>query len=95
MNYKRTVSDFSKCGAKVGNPYNFPFLSECVKSAAFAGPCEDPAAPVPCGDGQCHSDYISCLRAVVEGEELVEKKATEPPAAAAPSQGRILWELGK
>jgi tRNA G46 methylase TrmB len=95
MNYKRTVSDFSKCGSKVGNPYNFPFLSECVKSSAFSGPCEDPAAPVPCGDGQCHSDYISCLRAVVEGDEATEaRRPSAPIEAAAPSQGRLIWDLG-
>ena len=95
MNYKRTVSDFSKCGSKVGNPYNFPFLSECVKSAAFSGPCDDPAAPVPCGDGQCHSDYVSCLRAVVEGDEATEgRHPSTPVEAAAPSQGRLIWDLG-
>lgn len=24
--------------------------------------CPDLKYPVPCGDGQCHTDYISCLR---------------------------------
>ncbi len=93
MNYKRTVSDFDKCGAKGGNPYNFPFVSECVKSAAFSGPCDDPEFPVACGDGQCRTDYITCLRATVEGEVEGEGAA----AGSKPSSedaGRAIWKVG-
>lgn len=68
MNYKRTVTDFEKCGLKGGNPYGFSHVSECIKSTKFSGPCEEPEKPVACGDGQCHSDYISCLRATVEAD---------------------------
>jgi hypothetical protein len=65
FNYKRTVEDFKECGGKAGNPYNFPFVSECVgPSDSGNGPCRDSAAPVPCGDGTCRSDYVACLRAL-------------------------------
>jgi hypothetical protein len=65
MNYKRTVEDFGKCGTKAGNPYNFPFVSDCVRSRDYSHPspkCEDPKEPVACSDGHCRSDYISCLK---------------------------------
>ena len=64
FNYKRTVEDFKRCGSKAPNLYNFPFLSDCVGSEVFRGPCPDTGKHVPCGDGKCHSDYISCLRAM-------------------------------
>ena len=63
FNYKRTVEDFKKCGNKAGNPYNFPFVSDCVDSS-FRGPCKESRLPVPCGDGTCRSDFIACLRAM-------------------------------
>ncbi|KAA0166684.1 hypothetical protein FNF28_03058 [Cafeteria roenbergensis] len=66
FNYKRTVEDFKMCGGKAGNPYNFPYVSECVQSPDFSGPCKDSKVPVPCGDGRCHSDYVSCLRSMAE-----------------------------
>lgn len=67
MNYKRTVQDFARCSKdKARTPYGFSFVSDCVDSPEFRGPCDDPAKPVPCGDGQCHSDYITCLRAMVD-----------------------------
>jgi len=72
MNYKRTVEDFGKCGTKAGNPYNFPFVSDCVRSRDYSHPspkCEDPKEPVACSDGHCRSDYISCLKAIVKMEE--------------------------
>jgi hypothetical protein len=68
FNYKRTVEDFKKCNGKAGNPYNFPFVSDCVSSSAFTGPCKESQTPVPCGDGTCRSDYVSCLRALSEKE---------------------------
>jgi len=96
MNYKRTVTDFDRCGTKVGNPYNFPFVSECVKSTAFSGPCEDPAFPVACGDGHCRSDYITCLRFIVDGEEQDEAAASVIDGAETPTRkvdGRITWDF--
>ena len=67
FNYKRTVQDFAKCGPKSSNPYNFPFVSDCVGSQ-FRGPCKDPVFPVPCGDGTCQTDYVACLRAMSKKE---------------------------
>ena len=64
FNYKRTVEDFKQCHGKAPVLYGFPFVSDCVASAVFDGPCKDNSRPVPCGDGKCHSDYISCLRAL-------------------------------
>lgn len=68
FNYKRTVEDFKRCNGKAGNPYNFPFVSDCVSSPSFTGPCKESQNPVPCGDGTCRSDYVSCLRALSEKE---------------------------
>jgi hypothetical protein len=79
FNYKRTVEDFRRCGSKAGNPYNFPFVSDCVGGGGFSGPCKDSRAPVPCGDGSCRSDYVSCLRALSAGER------------AAGLKGDLLW----
>lgn len=68
FNYKRTVQDFGKCShTKARTEYGFSHVSECVGDTsyqAFNGPCPESNKPVPCGDGQCHSDYIACLRAV-------------------------------
>jgi hypothetical protein len=86
FNYKRTLEDFKRCGGKAGNPYNFPFVSECVKAldgapvaaataaaaAAAAAPCSDSRAPVRCADGVCRSDYVACHRAVSAKERLGE-----------------------
>ncbi|KNC48967.1 uncharacterized protein AMSG_04712 [Thecamonas trahens ATCC 50062] len=64
MNFERTVKDFGHCGSKAGNGiYNFGHISSCVKSDN-RGPCRDPSFPVPCGDGKCHPEYISCLRSL-------------------------------
>jgi hypothetical protein len=78
FNYKRTVEDFKRCGTKAKNPYNFPFVSDCVGSPSFMGPCKDSALPVPCGDGTCRSDYVDCLRAMSKLE-----MARDSDAAAA------------
>lgn len=73
-NYKRTVEDFEKCAFKGKNGrYNFPYISDCVGSW-FSGPCDDPAYTVPCGDGKCHSDYISCLRSLADISREKEAK---------------------
>lgn len=62
MNYKRTVEDFKKCGSKASTIYGLPYVSDCVGGADRGLSCQDLALPVPCADGNCHSDYISCLR---------------------------------
>ena len=95
MNYKRTVKDFEKCGDKGSNPYGFSLVSECV-GKKFAGPCEDPELPVPCGDGQCHSDYISCLRSMIEVDEPVLLSSQSPAEPAArQSGGGMTWEFSR
>lgn len=77
FNYKRTLEDFKKCGSKASNPYGFPFVSECVGGQQdFTGPCKDSAFPVPCGDGTCKSDYVSCLRSISDRDRLGEGKKT-------------------
>lgn len=80
FNYKRTVEDFKRCGGKAGNPYGFPFVSDCVASE-FRGPCSDPVLPVPCPDETCRSDYISCLRALSEVELLEAAEQDRKEAA--------------
>ena len=70
MNYKRTVSDFGMCGESAHNPYGFGQVSSCVKPRTFDGSCDKSEVPVPCDDGNCHSDYISCLRALVNTRQL-------------------------
>ena len=68
-NYKRTISDFGKCKERADNPvYNFDIISDCVGSL-FKGPCKDTQYPIPCGDGTCQSDYISCLRAIQQKDD--------------------------
>ncbi|KAF4675810.1 hypothetical protein FOL47_007236 [Perkinsus chesapeaki] len=66
-NYKRTIEDFGHCDrskAKVTAGYDFfPYIHECVGNSKFKGPCKSPELPVPCADGKCHPDMISCLRA--------------------------------
>src|SRR5690554_4370023 len=78
MNYQRTVSDFGRCGSKARNEYGLPFVSDCVGSE-FKGPCPDSRYPVPCGDETCHSDYISCLRAMVKLEIEAASEADHQP----------------
>lgn len=97
MNYKRTVQDFGRCGQKSKNEYGLPFVSDCVGSE-FNGPCPDPRLPVPCGDGTCHSDYISCLRSLAKLEIDAASKAAEevdqqPPKLQSQSS-RGVFEFG-
>jgi hypothetical protein len=76
MNYKRTVEDFKRCGSKASTVYGLPYVSDCVAptSVANAPKCgSDLRYPVPCGDGQCHSDYISCLRSLARIAEQVNE----------------------
>lgn len=104
FNYKRTLEDLKRCGGKGSNPYNFPFVSECVGPGGGAGggglpapppdlKCSDSRAPVPCGDGTCHSDYVSCLRSLSRTERLADGRKTlgwalTEYASAAAGQGR-------
>merc|ERR1711871_1478439 len=75
MNYERSVKDFHKCGSKARTIYGIPFISDCV-GASFGQMNEDSmpkcgsdlAYPVPCIDGKCHSDYISCLKSMNNDE---------------------------
>lgn len=76
FNYKRTVEDFKKCNGKAGNPYNFPFVSDCVATVPSSGPCKESERPVPCGDGTCRSDYVSCLRALSDAGRRSELSAS-------------------
>ncbi len=68
MNYKRTVEDFGRCGSKAATVYGLPYVAECVgnsnsvKGKDLPESCPDMRFAVPCADGMCHSDYISCLR---------------------------------
>ena len=65
MNYKRTVEDLGKCGSKASTVYGLPYVSDCIGQILEdhkPEKCPDMRFAVPCGDGQCHSDYISCLR---------------------------------
>jgi hypothetical protein len=90
MNYKRTVQDFNRCSAqKARTPYGFSFVSDCVDNSQFRGPCDDPAQPVPCGDGQCHSDYITCLRAMVSMAGGVEREGE----GGERGEGKVVQEL--
>jgi len=91
MNYKRTVSDLGKCGPKAQTDYGFSHVSECVGTSAPMGVskiCADSALPVPCDDGQCHSDYVSCLRALsVKQEDTARRKAElDAQNSAAPAR---------
>lgn len=95
-NYKRTVSDFGKCGEKAKTQYNFGFVSDCVgvessdddaifswdpvqvkeepKDEPLIKPpkkCPSSKYPVPCPDGNCHTDYITCLRAMEKQNQIL------------------------
>lgn len=93
MNYKRTVQDFENCSKdKARTPYGFPYISDCVDSTAFRGPCTDPTKPVPCGDGQCRSDYIDCLRSLLRNGpsaavEMKEEEDHKPEVVGVKSGG--------
>eukprot|EP00629_Pelagomonadales_sp_RCC1024_P016931 CAMPEP_0119264760 /NCGR_PEP_ID=MMETSP1329-20130426/3764_1 /TAXON_ID=114041 /ORGANISM="Genus nov. species nov., Strain RCC1024" /LENGTH=1310 /DNA_ID=CAMNT_0007264551 /DNA_START=450 /DNA_END=4382 /DNA_ORIENTATION=+ len=69
MNYKRTITDFGKCGESARNPYGFGQVSSCVKPKTFKESCWESDTPVPCDDGNCHTDYISCLRSLARSHE--------------------------
>ena len=112
MNYKRTVEDFRRCEEKAQTLYNLPFVSDCVGQRSFryglhshttgksnVVKCDDLETPVPCADGTCHSDYISCLRSlsdVAEGLSRNGPLVNDPHALghghnAQPTQRRDEW----
>ena len=75
MNYKRTVEDFKRCGSKASTVYGLPYVSDCVGGSSLSKTlkCPDMKEPVPCGDGKCHTDYISCLKSLeVEADKLAK-----------------------
>ena len=87
MNYKRTVADFEKCGGKAATVYSLPFVSDCVgrgsgRSSISGGSnsapptCTEVALPVPCADGRCHGDFISCLRSLSDSAESLAGNAS-------------------
>ena len=49
---------------------------------------EEPELSVPCDDGRCHSNYISCLRALVERRK--ESGSITRRGEAGHSRGRDL-----
>jgi len=84
MNYKRTVEDFKRCGKKANTVYGLAFISDCVGEQQYgtkAISCPNLKLPVPCGDGTCHSDYISCLRSYSDHADAL--------AAAVASGGEV------
>lgn len=98
MNYKRTVEDFRRCEQAAKNDYGIHFVSDCVGSKAFSTfggssgnflsdkktvSCHSMEAPVPCADGKCHSDYISCLRSL---SDVAEEISQEAPSALLANQ---------
>ena len=89
MNYKRTLEDLGRCSGKAhgGNPYNFPFMSDCVRSD-FEGPCSSVALPIPCGDGTCRANYIDCLQALLDYEARRHVAATS--ASLSPEEEFVL-----
>ena len=49
--------------------------------------CEDLALPVPCDDGACHTDYISCLRSLSSTAEELSSQLLETKVSGL-EQGR-------
>ena len=77
MNYKRTVEDFKRCGSKASTVYGLPYVSDCVGGSSLSKnlKCPDMKEPVPCGDGKCHTDYISCLKSLeIEADKLAKEE---------------------
>lgn len=77
MNYKRTVEDFKRCSQKAPTVYGLSIVSDCVGGESWMHPttCPDLKEPVPCGDGKCHTDYVSCLRGLASLAESLAAKA--------------------
>ena len=90
MNYKRTVEDFKKCGSQSHTIYGLPYVSDCVgdKNAKFS--CPDLKLPVPCGDGKCHTDYISCLKAL---SAIIDATISQTNSSTLPFHDRNFWSF--
>jgi hypothetical protein len=84
------VEDFRRCEQAAKNDYGIHFVSDCVGNKAFSTlggtsgnfltdkktvSCHSMEAPVPCADGKCHSDYISCLRSLSDVAEEISREA--------------------
>lgn len=94
MNYKRTVEDFKRCGAKASTVYGIAFISDCVGNVKGLK-CEELSHAVPCPDGECHTDYISCLRSLtyqaskISDEGSTDSVLSEMVAAMASQTGQF------
>jgi hypothetical protein len=90
VNYKRTVEDFRRCESSAKTDYGLHYVSDCVGTRAFSTyggstgnfltdkttvSCHSMETPVPCADGKCHTDYISCLRSLSDVAEEISKEA--------------------
>lgn len=100
MNYKRTVEDFKRCGRKASTLYGFSFVSDCVgeaNGAASAVSCGDDASkPVPCADGECHSDYISCLKSLSnQAAALADSASNTSSSASSPKAAEKMLSYGR
>eukprot|EP00009_Paramoeba_aestuarina_P001390 CAMPEP_0201511618 /NCGR_PEP_ID=MMETSP0161_2-20130828/4035_1 /ASSEMBLY_ACC=CAM_ASM_000251 /TAXON_ID=180227 /ORGANISM="Neoparamoeba aestuarina, Strain SoJaBio B1-5/56/2" /LENGTH=149 /DNA_ID=CAMNT_0047907173 /DNA_START=782 /DNA_END=1231 /DNA_ORIENTATION=- len=69
MNYERTIKDFGRCSKHVPG-MAAPYVGHCVGSAQVDFECPDQDFPVPCVDGQCHENYMSCLKSVRKQENF-------------------------
>lgn len=92
MNYKRTVEDFKRCGNKAPTVYGLPYVSDCVSSSFDKRlHCDDLKRPVPCADGECHTDYISCLKSLSNSaESLISQQEEQQEWAQAMSKHQAL-----
>ena len=90
VNYKRTVEDFRRCAQSAKTEYGLSYVSDCVGTKSFsmlggssgnfltdkkAVSCHSMETPVPCADGRCHTDYISCLRSLSVVAEEISREA--------------------
>lgn len=84
------VVSVQKCAGKADNPYGFPFVSECVGGSLplIKPSCKDSAAPVPCGDGSCQPDYVSCLR-VMSARDRADAGTKTLRYALLPAHARV------
>lgn len=89
MNYKRTVEDFKRCGRKASTLYGFSLVSDCVgdtNGASVVSCGDDASKPVPCADGECHSDYISCLKSLSNQASALADNVNNSSRGLAPSK---------
>lgn len=90
MNYKRTVEDFKRCGSKAHTVYGLAFISDCVGTGVEKSfSCPSLQLPVPCADGKCHTDYISCLRSLSNTAEELVKQRKSSSSSSSMYQGQL------